>query len=183
MLWLLFIMDHLYSLPVLIPTIIAIRNRNPSGWFVLCGIFFYNLGLLKFGLTGSDIIPYGLLNYLPLKGLSFLIIMTLGLAHKFNMMKKSVMDLNVNLERRVVERTEKLKEANEKLKELDTLKNRLFTNISHEFRTPLTLIIEPVKSLLQGDYGKLSRDSRGIISTMNRTITQADQQLSRFVEN
>ncbi len=164
----LFIVDHLYSLPILIPTVIAVKEKNPSGWFALVGIVFYYLGLLKFGLTSSDIIPYGPLHYLPIKGLSFLIIMTLGLAHKLNMMKKSLVDLNVNLERRVIERTEELREANEKLKEMDKLKTRFFTNISHEFRTPLTLITAPIESLLGGDYGKLPKRSIDVIFSMKR---------------
>ncbi len=44
-----------------------------------------------------------------------------------------------------------LKFSNDRLKELDRLKSNFFANISHEFKTPLNLILSPIESILQGE--------------------------------
>lgn len=51
---------------------------------------------------------------------------------------------------------EQLAAQNAKLEQLHTLRSRLFANLSHEFRTPLTLILGPLRSLLDGRHGPLA---------------------------
>ena len=71
----------------------------------------------------------------------------------------------------------KIKTA-EKLKELNELKSRFFANISHEFRTPLTLIKSPVQSLQSEiqDTNQLNKIDL-IDKNSNRMLELVDQLL------
>ncbi|MEM6892148.1 MAG: two-component regulator propeller domain-containing protein [Bacteroidota bacterium] len=61
--------------------------------------------------------------------------------------------------------------------ELQQQKLQFFTNISHEFRTPLTLIINPIQELLKLDEGDFSKSVRH----KHRIIHKNAERLSRLI--
>jgi len=64
----------------------------------------------------------------------------------------------------------------ERLQELDRLKNEFFANVSHELKTPLTLILSPVEDLLGRE---LHADIRNSLSMVRRNA----QRLLRMIDD
>ncbi len=67
--------------------------------------------------------------------------------------------------------------ANARLKELDALKTSFFTNISHEFRTPLTLILSPLQKLLKEEESHETKEALTIIHRNATVLTELTNQL------
>ncbi|MGH7693846.1 MAG: ATP-binding protein, partial [Gemmatimonadaceae bacterium] len=92
------------------------------------------------------------------------------------------------LQRAVDERTARLAtalqtvaEQADKLRALDEAKSRFFANVSHEFRTPLSLIVGPVEDLRDGRWGELSASVRGrlegVLANSRRLLKLVEQLL------
>jgi signal transduction histidine kinase/DNA-binding response OmpR family regulator/ligand-binding sensor domain-containing protein len=77
------------------------------------------------------------------------------------------------------EQTYLLIEQAEKLKELDHAKSRFFANISHEFRTPLTLIIGPLEHILSSSLPDRMREK---LKLMHRNSHRLQMLINRLLD-
>jgi signal transduction histidine kinase/DNA-binding response OmpR family regulator len=69
--------------------------------------------------------------------------------------------------------------ANKKLKELDSLKTNFFTNVSHEFRTPLTLILSPLHELRKR---KLDSDTSTQLEIIHRNANVLSELTNQLLD-
>jgi signal transduction histidine kinase len=60
-----------------------------------------------------------------------------------------------------------VEESNQKLLELDQVKNRFFANVSHELRTPLTLLLAPLETLLHRFNRSFDQETRNVLLIMH----------------
>ena len=65
----------------------------------------------------------------------------------------------------------------EKLEELSNLKTSFFTNISHEFRTPLTLILGPVKQMIDETKEQNSKEKLSVVHKNAKRLLNLVNQL------
>lgn len=68
----------------------------------------------------------------------------------------------------------------ERIHQLDNLKTRFFTNVSHEFRTPLTLIMSPLEKLINKTEDAKQRNQLIFIHRQSRRLLAMVNQLLDF---
>lgn len=146
-----------FAIGGLTPTIWAIlalkKGYKPAKYFLLAmfitsaSFFWLVVSFLQTGVAGIPIIY--------IESLLLLSITTLALAdgYRVNLLKKD-------------------KERADRLSELDIAKTRLYTNITHEFRTPLTIIMG-ASDLVKGNESEktlIKRNSEQLLQLINQML-------------
>ena len=112
-------------------------------------------------------------NAIVIGGLLFISILFLVFRMRTAHLKTTV------LEEKVRERTKELSDKQNTISHLLDKKNELFANVSHEFRTPLTLILGPLKNLLHSDLSRATKNTlTGINTNAKRLLKLVDQLLT-----
>jgi diguanylate cyclase (GGDEF)-like protein/PAS domain S-box-containing protein len=92
---------------------------------------------------------------------------------------KALEELNENLEKKVIERTEELEKTNRELEHANQLKGRFIANMSHELRTPLNSILGFSDVLLEKTFGNLTENQERYI----KNIYSSGKHLLELINN
>ncbi|RPH97721.1 MAG: response regulator, partial [Zetaproteobacteria bacterium] len=74
-----------------------------------------------------------------------------------------------------------LSDVNRRLRELDRLKSNLLAAVSHEFRTPLTVMQGWLDLLLQGQFGPISPEQRESLSAVHKSAVRLDRLIANLL--
>ena len=96
-------------------------------------------------------------------------------------LNSALQESNRTLELRVSERTSELKQALERLTELNQLKTNLISNVSHELRTPLAHIKGYVELLEEEELGDLTLEQGKAMSVISRATVRLGQLIEDLI--
>ena len=73
-------------------------------------------------------------------------------------------------------------DAEARVRELERAKSQFFANVSHEFRTPLTLIKGPLRDIVSGKYGKLDAEIERRLYRMDKSASQLQYLIDELLD-
>lgn len=155
-------------------TAVASARRKQGALAMLLSCMMASAGI------GNDILVYlGFYvapSLVPHGFFMFILVQSAVLAGFFTEAYRTADDLSRNLQIEVSEKIGELRSANDKLRELDGQRTTFFQNISHEFRTPLTLIKSPVEAAERRNE-LISRETQQVVLSNARRLQRLVDQL------
>ena len=73
-----------------------------------------------------------------------------------------------------------LRQQEKQNRELDNLKLNIFTNVSHEFRTPLALIVSPLETMIKNESDKKKKERLSLVYRNAKRLLELVNQLLDF---
>ena len=74
------------------------------------------------------------------------------------------------------------REEHKQLEALNSKKIQFFTNISHEFRTPLTLILNPLNDIIKGDFNTLSQATKNKLEIIHKNSNRLSRLINELMD-
>lgn len=160
----LFAVSNLFFLKPLYDT------KQKKAYFILAGVAAVAVGYLLTVLGRFESLNFRLV-FFRVGAVFEIIAFSLGLAYRQREAEREQQQAKFALEKNKILQEKKQEEAL-RLKEIDELKTRLYTNITHEFRTPLTVIMGMADEIKGNENIKqlISRNSQSLLSLVNQIL-------------
>jgi len=146
------------------------RSNDSKGYFILAGIAAVSLGSLLTLLSRAFFPPFSVL-YLKVGAIVEILVFSLGLAYRQKKLEEAKQQADFALRESRLLQKKKQVEA-DRLQELNDFKTRFYTNVTHEFRTPLTVIMgmaEQIKNHPQ-EKNLIQRNSASLLRLINQLL-------------
>mgnify|MGYP000078861017 FL=1 len=144
-------------------------TKDRRAYFVIVGICAMSAGIILMVIARLQS-PEFSVAHLELGIIIEILAFTLGLAYRQRVNERERFKAHYELEKSQFIQQQKQAET-QRLRELDELKNRLYTNITHEFRTPLTVIMGMANEVQDERVKKLiNRNSENLLRLINQIL-------------
>jgi signal transduction histidine kinase/DNA-binding response OmpR family regulator len=142
------------------------KTKDPKGFFITAGIAVISLGFLLTLHSRMTETPFTVF-YLKVAAIVEFLIFSMGLAYRERQREVDRQQADFALRESRLLQEKKQVEA-DRLQDLNDFKSRFFTNITHEFRTPLTVILGMAEQLKK-EGGRLTEDAKNGINLIKRS--------------
>ncbi|GAB3896220.1 hypothetical protein GCM10028803_13570 [Larkinella knui] len=158
----------------------AFRLKKEGGFILFCDMIILAVCVFNDSLYQAGIIhTYYLLSTAVVL---FTLCQSLLLAIRFSsaFARTEALTIDLKTANQVIEQMALKRQEADRRKEVEEVKNRFFANITHEFRTPLTLIISPIEQLVRTTADSPTIE-RSVINNTLATIHRNARQLLQLI--